>query len=275
MGSKKKIVRHVCRCFLVIFFVQILILPEFAFTEDKTSQRFDNMVKEAEKLRGAGDLVRAKEIYMKIYEDAKIEDLPEYRKKTRKAIWIIRKEEYKARLEEKRVQARKRKEEEKTRKEIERLEREKEQQEEASKKEKKRLLVKQVKRTYKEGCELHREGDYAGADEKFRQAQNEYPGYLRTEYFLERIPEDIKARDEIERKREEKNVEKKKTALRKQKERDLREKVKEKYQRAKKLYKSREQEKALEIFMEVQDLIPGYSKTEDYIRRITENANSE
>jgi len=75
------------------------------------------------------------------------------------------------------------------------------------------------------------------------------PGYQKTQYYIERIPQDIQ----------------------REKERRLNEQAKVIYDEALTLYKAKDYQQAREKFQQAAQIVPGYSRTDYYLKQIPED----
>ncbi|MBU1997272.1 MAG: hypothetical protein KKF78_08970, partial [Candidatus Omnitrophica bacterium] len=151
--------------------------------------------------------------------------------------------------------------------------------EEEEKRNKKLFLQAEAK--YKEAIKFYKASSYIDAKIKFIQVEAIVPGYKDTTDYLYNIDADIERNQEKLRNKEQSKQEKELVVSKENKEVIL--KIKEEedasgirfekeasemYQRAVKLYKDKQYELARVKFMEVEQLVPGYKKTKNYISKI-------
>ena len=111
---------------------------------------------------------------------------------------------------------------------------------------------------YNAARKLYQAKDYEAALSKFRELQDVVPGYRKTAYFIKEIPQIIR-RNEIAKNAQE--AKERKKALGK--------KVNELQKTGLKLYRAREYEAALGKFREIQNIAPGNSKADHFIKKIS------
>ncbi|MFH1848409.1 MAG: hypothetical protein ABH825_04245, partial [Candidatus Omnitrophota bacterium] len=123
--------------------------------------------------------------------------------------------------------------------------------------EKKALEEKKMRadRMYREAILLYKDKKYKEAFEGFSDTQDMVPGYLDTDGYIEKIFRIIEK-------------EGKKVTIRTKKEEKKEEKARALYDRARKLYKQRKYQEAMDKFNEANTVMPGYSHTDYYLQLI-------
>ncbi len=215
---------------------------------EQNLQKVDDEIKEAE-IRKRNEEREAKVIeYFErgnaFYKEGK---LKEAKKEWQRALEISKDPEMKDYIREAEKRAR---EEELARK---KEEKERQRRLEAEQKEKERRLNEQAKVFYEEAISLYKSKNYEQAQVKFEQASQIVPHYLKTDYYLHRIPEDIQ----------------------REKEQRLKEQAESIYGQAYSLYKDKQFNQALEKFKEVKSILPDYKKTGYYLNRIPKDIQKE
>jgi tetratricopeptide (TPR) repeat protein len=117
-------------------------------------------------------------------------------------------------------------------------------------------LKEEVRGIYQQALDLYQNQDYQSALYKFKKIQDIWPGYEKTAYYLEAIPQDMEKRQQ-----EKEIVKVEKESLEEQK-------LLSDYSKAVRLYKERKYEDALRIFNEISKRRPDYKGIRGYIDRM-------
>ncbi len=135
---------------------------------------------------------------------------------------------------------------------------------EAEAKAKEQMLNEQAMALYKEGLSLYREKEYIKAQAKLMQAAKLIPHYSRTDYYLARITKDM------EKQKEQQEMEQKKAEERIQREKELEQKRKidSLYKEAVSLYRQNKLNEAKALFLEILSLEPTHQKALNYVNNI-------
>lgn len=139
-----------------------------------------------------------------------------------------------------------------------------------------KMFLSQAEEKYKEAIRLYKSDNFIDAKIKFIQVEAIVPGYQDTPDYLYNIDADIERNQEKLRKNRIMSKEAKAKASEPKKEekgteisaKRFEQEAREMYQRAVKLYKEKQYELARVKFMEIDQLIPGYKKTDKYISKI-------
>ena len=134
---------------------------------------------------------------------------------------------------------------------------------------------RKAKKIYREAVTLYKARDLKAAQEKFMELEKIIPAYRKTRYYLNRMPKDMEKYQATRKTKGGKvqkkdDIEHKKKVFRSVK--DKRKAADALYNEALGLYKAKRYKKAKTKFEEVESIIPNYSWTRYYLKRMSQEA---